>query len=72
MFKISHLNISKFDFILLCLFRTKNHNEMSILPLTPKLKLHHFENGIVLELGKIAIFCTEGQSERKPKFDTPK
>ena len=32
MFKSSHLGILKFDFLSLCPFRTKNPNEISILP----------------------------------------
>jgi hypothetical protein len=54
-------------------FRTENFNGMSILPLTPKLKLRRFENNVVLELGiKLTFFVWNWQSERKPKFDIPK
>jgi hypothetical protein len=76
MFKTPHLGVSKFSFLLLFPFRTKNHNAMSILSLTPKLKPRRFGNSIVLKLG-VNWHC-EGfsvrneQSERKPKFDTPK
>jgi hypothetical protein len=73
MFKTSHLGVSKFGFLSLCSFCTENHNEMPILPLTPKLKLRHFGNGVVLESRiKLAFSVRNGQSERKPKFDTPK
>jgi hypothetical protein len=51
MFKTSHLGVSKFGFLSLCSFRTENPNGMPILPLTPKLKLRHFGNGVVLESG---------------------
>ena len=50
MFKTSHLDVSKFDFLSLCLFHTENLNGMPILPMTPKLKLHRFENDVILEL----------------------
>ena len=70
MFKTSHLGVSKFGFFLLCPFRTKNPNGMPIYS-TPKLKLHHFRNGVVLESGvKLAFFVRNGQSEKKQKFDT--
>jgi hypothetical protein len=46
---------------------------MSILPLTPKLKLRRFGNGVVLESKvKLAFFVRNGQSERRSEFDTPK
>jgi hypothetical protein len=32
MFKTSHLDVSMFDFLSLCPFRTENPNEMPILP----------------------------------------
>ena len=73
MFKTSHLGISKFGFLLLYPFRIENPNGMPILPLTLKLKLCRFGNNIVLESEvKLAFFVQKGQSERKPKFDTPK
>jgi hypothetical protein len=73
MFKTSHLGVSNFNFLSLCLFRTENPNGMSILPLTPKLKLRRFGNGVVLESKvKLAFFVRNGQSERKSEFDTPK
>jgi hypothetical protein len=73
MFKTSHLGVSKFGFLSLCPFRTENPNGMSILPLIPKLKLPRFGNGVILESGvKLAFFVRNGQSERKPKFNTPK
>jgi hypothetical protein len=50
-FKISYLSVLKFSFLSLCPFRIKNHNEMLILPLTLKLKSHHFENDLILESG---------------------
>jgi hypothetical protein len=49
MFKAFHLGVSKFGFLSLYPFRIENPNRMPILPLTPKLKLHRFENGIVLD-----------------------
>jgi hypothetical protein len=73
MFKTSRLGVSKFGFLSLCPFHTKNYNGMPILLLTPKLKLRHFGNYIVLESGvKLAFFIRKGQRERKPKFDTAK
>ena len=73
MFKTSHLDISKFDFLLLCLFHTENLNGMPILPITPKLKLHRFENDVILELRvKLTFFVRNEQRERKSKFNTPK
>jgi hypothetical protein len=63
MFKTSHLGVSKFGFLSLCLFRTENPNKMPILLLTQKLKLSHFGNGVVLKsrvkLALRRIFCTE-------------
>jgi hypothetical protein len=60
MFKTFHLSVLKFGFLLLCLFHTKNHNEMLILFLTPKLKLCRFENDVILELRvKLIFFCTK-------------
>jgi hypothetical protein len=73
MFKTFHLGVSKFGFLSLCPFHTENPNGMPILPLTPKLKLHRFGNGVVLELGvKLLFYVRNGQNERKSKFDTPK
>jgi hypothetical protein len=73
MFKTSHLGVSKFGFLSLCPFCTENPNGMPILPLTPKLKLRHFGNSVVLESGvKLAFFVRNGQSKGKPKFDIPK
>jgi hypothetical protein len=73
MFKTSYLDVSKFDFLSFCLFHTKNPNRISILLLTPKLKLRCFENGVILELGvKLIFFVQKRQNEKKPKFDTPK
>jgi hypothetical protein len=73
MFKTSHLGVLKFGFLSLCPFRTENPNGMPILSLTPKLKLRHFENGVVLESWiKLAFSIRNGQSERKPKFNIPK
>ena len=63
MFKTSHLGVSEFVFLSLCPFHIENPNRMLILPLTPKLKVRRFGNGVVLESGlKLAlqrIFCTE-------------
>ena len=63
MFKISHLDILKFNFFLFCSFRTKNLNKMPILLITSKLKLRRFMNNIILESGvKLTlqkIFCTK-------------
>jgi hypothetical protein len=71
MFKTYHLSASKFGFLSFYPFRIKNLNGMPILPLTPKLKLRRFGNGVVLELGvKLAFSIWKGKSERKPKFDT--
>jgi hypothetical protein len=73
MFKTYHLSVSKFGFLSFCPFRIKNLNEMPILPLTPKLKLRYFGNGVVLESGvKLEFSIWKGKSERKPKFDTSK
>jgi hypothetical protein len=44
-----HLGVSKFGFLSFCLFRKENPNGISILPLTSKLKLRCFDNGVVLE-----------------------
>jgi hypothetical protein len=72
-FKTSHLGVSKFGFLSLCPFHTKNPNAMPILSLTLKLKLHHFRNSVVLELGvKLVFFVRNGKCERKSKFDIPK
>jgi hypothetical protein len=61
MFKTSHLSVSKFGFLSLYPFRTKNSKGMLILPLTSKLKLRRFGNGVVLELGvKLAFFIQNG------------
>jgi hypothetical protein len=61
MFKTSYLGVSKFGFLSLRPFRTENPNGMPILPLTSKLKLHHFGNGIVLELEvKLAFSVYKG------------
>jgi hypothetical protein len=73
MFETSYLGVLKFGFLSLCPFRTKNPKVMTILPLTPKPKLHCFGNGIVLESRvKFAFSVQKRQSERKLKFDTPK
>jgi hypothetical protein len=48
-FKTFHLGVSKFGFLSLYPFRIENLNEMLILPLTSKLKLHRFGNSVVLE-----------------------
>jgi len=59
MFKTFHLDVSNIGFLSFCLFRIENLNRMPILLLTPKLKLHRFGNGVVLESNKTGIFCTE-------------
>ena len=70
MFKTSYLGVS---ILPLCPFCTENLNGMPILTLNPKLKLRHFGNGVVLELGvKLTFFVWNGQHERKLKFDIPK
>jgi hypothetical protein len=73
MFKTFYLGVLKYGFLSLCPFRTENPNGMPILPLTPKLKLRHFGNGVIFESGvKLTFSVWKGQSERKPKFDIPK
>jgi hypothetical protein len=74
MFKIFHLDISKFSFLLFCSFRTKNYNRMSILPLTPKLKLHHFENDAILESMIKFVFSVQNgkMRENQSLINTPK
>jgi hypothetical protein len=49
MFKISHLGVSNFDFLSLCIFRTNKHNAVPILSLISKLKSRYLGNGVVLE-----------------------
>jgi hypothetical protein len=72
-YKIYHLSVSMFGFLSLYPFYTENTNGMSILPLTPKLKLRCFGNSVVLELGKkLAFSIRNEQNERKPKYNTPK
>jgi hypothetical protein len=61
MFKIFQLGVSKFDFLSLYPFCTKNFNEIPILPLTSKLKLCHFENNIILELKIKLIFFVQNK-----------
>jgi hypothetical protein len=64
MFKTSHLGVSKFSFLSLYSFCTENPNEMLILPMTSKLKLRHFGNGLVFESGvKLTFFVRNGQSK---------
>jgi hypothetical protein len=73
MFETSYLGVLKFSFLSLYPFRTENPKVMTILPLTPKPKLHYFGNGIILESRvKFAFSVQKMQSERKLKFDTPK
>jgi hypothetical protein len=59
MFKTFYLGVSKFGFISLYPFRIENPNEISILVLTPKLRLRRFENDVVLELGVKLIFFVQ-------------
>jgi hypothetical protein len=70
----SHLGVSKFGFLSICPFRIENHNEMSILPLTPKL--HHFglqnyythptQNDVVLAIN-FFFFLKKKKSKKKKK-----
>jgi hypothetical protein len=51
MFKTTHLGISKFDFLLLCPFRIKNLNEISILPLKTVLFWEQCDFGVRNKIG---------------------
>ena len=74
MFKTFHLGVSNFDFLSLCPFCIEKINAVPILPLIPKLKSHHFGNGVALESG-INWLCEEflygnGKVRKKKKLYT--
>jgi hypothetical protein len=76
MFKNSYLGILKSHFLSLCPFRTENPLQCQFYPNSktiPYPKRRGFSLGV---RGKIDIalgfFVRNGQSERKPNFDTPK